>query len=212
MTEMSVRVAFDEAYSPHPPVVYMQLNGDSEDNVQALMRPLSPTNSSFHVFVRVEDLANPYAMVANVTLGDLAQLTEILELDRGHIRVDNAGRGGGPMATLIEVVNVIGYITTAVAGGQLVERAYDEVKYGKQREAAKDWLRGGRDDLLDPLRTYVFLPGSWGEADFTKAFALSGEPAYRLLRAAEFEYDDRNQRWWRPIGYHGTSAKIERIR
>jgi hypothetical protein len=202
MTESSIPVAFDEMYNPPRPVVYIQLRGDSEDDVQELMRPLSPVRSSFHVFVRVEGLEHAYPMVANVTLSQLADLTEILELDNGYLRVDNGGRGGGPMATLMDVVNVIGYVTTAVAGGQLVERAYNAMRYGKQQNAASDWLRGGRSDVLDPLRTFVRSANSWAEGEFSHRFALSAEQSYQLLRAAGYEYDDRDGLWWRDSNSH----------
>ncbi|NYF11188.1 hypothetical protein HDC94_002344 [Leifsonia sp. AK011] len=195
MARITLPITFLDAYTHG--VIDTDLVGEADDSVQALMRPLSETMSGFHVFVKVQGNEHPTALVADVTLEQLDEVRDILEADdRGRIRFDNAGRGGDPLPTLLELINVLGYISTPYALGKVAHSAWYELVYGRKQRAAQDWLRGGREDVLEPLRSWVRGHDAWREDQFQRMFGLNRDEAYRLLRAVGYEYRDRDGAWW----------------
>jgi len=195
MAQITLPITLLDAYKSR--VIDVDLVGEPFDDVQALMRLLSDSPSSFHIFVKVEGNEHPTALVADVNLEQLAEVRDILDTDdRGRVRFDNGGRGGDPMPTLIDIINVIGYVTTPYAVGKLAHKTWYELIYGRRQKAARDWLRGGRDDVLDPLRSWVRFQRAWKEDHFRKIFDLNRDEAFRLLRASGYEYRDTDETWW----------------
>ena len=195
MSRVTLPIAFRDAYINK--VFEVDLVGEAGDEVQTLMRPLSDVPSGFHVFVKVEGNGRPTPMIADVTLAQVVEVLDVLETDgQGRIRFDNGGRGGDPLPTLIELVNVIGYISTPYATAKVAHKTWHELIYGRRQRAARNWLRGGREDVLDPLRGWVRSSDAWQEGQFQRIFDLNRDEAYRLLRAAGYEYRDRDDAWW----------------
>jgi len=196
MPQLTLQIAFTNAYVPTTEIVDFDIIGEPDDKACELLAPYADPYSVFFVFIWYEGFERPVATPIDCTLGELLNIVDVLDSDHGRIRVDNAGRGGDPLETVTDVLNVLGYFLTAYEAQKLSKKFQDELIYGRKHSAARDWLRGGRAEVLDPLRSWVRAYDVWREADFTRRFGLSGDEAYRLLRATGYEYYDRDRAWW----------------
>ena len=200
MPTVTIPVSFHEAYTrPQPPPASVDVVGREEDSFRSLLVSLSPHESTFFVFVEFEDTNGrgaAFPIDQAVTIGQVATLVDALTKERGRVLIDNGGRGGDPFEVLSAVFEAIGTVSTAWAGWRLSEAVRYEISYGKRHRAAKDWLRGGTEKVYQPLYSWVHDHISWSEDDFEKTFALHGDDAFRLLRAAGFEFHAETGQWW----------------
>jgi hypothetical protein len=115
----------------------------------------------------------------------------------GVIDIDVAGRGGGPLLLMWDIVEAGLTVAGLVSAGASMRDRILAARDRNRRKAAEEWLDAGRD--TEPswaLRQYVFEERDWERPGFEKRFGLNREQGSALLKACGYRREREKPETW----------------
>lgn len=176
----------------------VEVSGSPEEHLEsALHRTLGtpPGGAKFHVVVPHFDGMSGYwlgAIDEHVTLGDMVAFA-----DGDVINIDLAGRGGGALPLLWDVIGGISTLAWLIELGRGAEKQILAARARHKRIAAKEWLDAGIDtEPSMALKQFVFEEREWRRKDFDAVFGLDGMSGPYLLRSLGYEKTSTDPETW----------------